>query len=33
MINELPIIDDPAVFGLHENANIIYQAKESNKLI
>ena len=25
-INSLPLLDDPEVFGMHENANITYQA-------
>lgn len=32
-ISELPIIDSPEVFGLHENANITYQAQESDKIM
>ena len=26
-IDSLPIIDDPEIFGLHENANIAFQVK------
>ena len=33
MIEGLPIVDDPEVFGLHENANINYQAQESDKIV
>lgn len=33
MIEALPIVDDPEVFGLHENANINYQAQESEKIV
>ena len=33
MIEGLPIVDDPEVFGLHENANINYQAQESEKIV
>ena len=25
-ISSLPLLDDPEVFGMHENANITYQA-------
>ncbi|KRX08296.1 P-loop containing nucleoside triphosphate hydrolase [Pseudocohnilembus persalinus] len=32
-INQLPNIDDPEIFGMHENANITFQQQESNKLI
>ena len=32
-IASLPLIDSPEVFGLHENANITYQAQESDKII
>jgi len=32
-IETLPLTDDPEVFGMHENANIIYQAQESSKII
>jgi len=32
-IETLPLTDDPEVFGMHENANIIYQAQESQKII
>lgn len=32
-IDELPLIDNPEVFGLHENANITYQNQESEKII
>ena len=32
-IDKLPITDDPEVFGMHENANINYQAQESDKII
>lgn len=29
----LPLVDPPEVFGLHENANITYQAQESEKIV
>ncbi|XP_045784195.1 dynein axonemal heavy chain 6 [Maniola jurtina] len=29
----LPVIEDPEVFGMHENANIAYENKETNTLI
>lgn len=32
-IDSLPLNDDPAVFGMHENANITYQSQESEKII
>eukprot|EP00828_Plagiopyla_frontata_P006295 TRINITY_DN1271_c0_g3_i1.p1 TRINITY_DN1271_c0_g3~~TRINITY_DN1271_c0_g3_i1.p1 ORF type:complete len:1785 (-),score=242.13 TRINITY_DN1271_c0_g3_i1:82-5436(-) len=32
-IDQLPLLDDPEVFGMHENANITYQAQESEKII
>lgn len=32
-ITTLPLQDDPAVFGMHENANITYQSQESNKIL
>ena len=32
-IETLPLIDNPEVFGLHENANITYQNQESEKIV
>ncbi|XP_008252409.2 dynein axonemal heavy chain 6 [Oryctolagus cuniculus] len=32
-IENLPLIDDPEIFGMHENANLVYQYKETNTLI
>lgn len=32
-IDSLPIFDEPDLFGLNENANIIYQIQESEKII
>jgi len=32
-IMKLPLNDTPEVFGMHENANIAYQAQESDKMI
>ncbi|XP_037383628.1 dynein axonemal heavy chain 6 isoform X1 [Talpa occidentalis] len=32
-IENLPLIDDPEIFGMHENANIVFQHKETNTLI
>ncbi|XP_004388305.1 dynein axonemal heavy chain 6 [Trichechus manatus latirostris] len=32
-IENLPLIDDPEVFGMHENANLAFQYKETNTLI
>ena len=32
-IDTLPLIDNPEVFGLHENANITYQNQESEKIV
>jgi dynein heavy chain len=31
-IESMPFIDEPDLFGLHENANIVYQLQESNKI-
>ena len=32
-INELPIDDDPEIFGMHKNANITFQMQESMKIL
>ncbi|XP_060619679.2 dynein axonemal heavy chain 6 isoform X2 [Anolis sagrei] len=32
-IENLPLIDDPEIFGMHENANLSFQRKETNTLI
>ncbi|XP_066123630.1 dynein axonemal heavy chain 6 [Saccopteryx bilineata] len=32
-IENLPLIDDPEIFGMHENANLVFQSKETNTLI
>jgi dynein heavy chain len=32
-IDNLPLIENPEVFGLHENANITFQNQESTKII
>uniref|UniRef100_A0A8C6R3K0 Dynein, axonemal, heavy chain 6 n=1 Tax=Nannospalax galili TaxID=1026970 RepID=A0A8C6R3K0_NANGA len=32
-IEDLPLIDDPEIFGMHENANLAFQYKETNTLI
>jgi len=32
-IDELPLVDDPEVFGLNDNANIVYQTNESAYVI
>lgn len=32
-IEKLPLIDDPEIFGMHENANLAFQHKETNTLI
>ena len=32
-IDSLPLLDDPEVFGMHENANITYQSQESDKIL
>ena len=32
-VNKLDINDDPVVFGMHKNANMSYQAQETEKLI
>ncbi|CAH1788942.1 unnamed protein product [Owenia fusiformis] len=32
-IEGLPIIDDPEIFGMHENANIAFQTEETNTMI
>ncbi|XP_060043693.1 dynein axonemal heavy chain 6 [Erinaceus europaeus] len=32
-IEKLPLIDDPEIFGMHENANLAFQYKETSTLI
>ncbi|KAE8631104.1 hypothetical protein XENTR_v10001083 [Xenopus tropicalis] len=32
-IENLPLTDDPEIFGMHENANLAFQRKETNTLI
>ena len=32
-IDELPLIENPEIFGLNENANITYQSQESTKIV
>uniref|UniRef100_A0A1B6CU24 AAA+ ATPase domain-containing protein n=1 Tax=Clastoptera arizonana TaxID=38151 RepID=A0A1B6CU24_9HEMI len=32
-IEDLPIIEEPEIFGMHENANIAYQTKETSSVI
>eukprot|EP00071_Canis_lupus_P026518 XP_022260075.1 dynein heavy chain 6, axonemal [Canis lupus familiaris] len=32
-IENLPLMDDPEIFGMHENANLVFQYKETNTLI
>ncbi|XP_047601385.1 dynein axonemal heavy chain 6 isoform X2 [Lutra lutra] len=32
-IENLPLMDDPEIFGMHENANLVFQYKETNALI
>ncbi|XP_042305526.1 dynein axonemal heavy chain 6 [Sceloporus undulatus] len=32
-IENLPLIDDPEIFGMHENANLAFQRKETSTLI
>lgn len=32
-IDKLPLVENPEVFGLHENANITFQNQESQKII
>nr|KAF6328674.1 dynein axonemal heavy chain 6 [Pipistrellus kuhlii] len=32
-IENLPLIDDPEIFGMHENANLVFQYKETSTLI
>ena len=32
-IQKLPVVDNPEIFGLHDNANIVYQDQESQKII
>lgn len=30
-IENLPIIDDPEIFGMHENANLAFQVRKKTK--
>ncbi|XP_012629713.3 dynein axonemal heavy chain 6 [Microcebus murinus] len=32
-IENLPLMDDPEIFGMHENANLVFQYKETSTLI
>ncbi|XP_050519336.1 dynein axonemal heavy chain 6 [Diabrotica virgifera virgifera] len=32
-VDNLPIIEQPEIFGMHENANIAYQVKETNIIV
>lgn len=32
-IESLPIIDDPEVFGMHENANLAFQVRNDNNIL
>ena len=32
-INELPADEEPEVFGMHQNASLAYQAKETNRIV
>ncbi|XP_063222655.1 dynein axonemal heavy chain 6 isoform X2 [Bacillus rossius redtenbacheri] len=32
-IEKLPIIEDPEIFGMHENANLAFQMKESQEIV
>lgn len=32
-IESLPIIDDPEVFGMHENANLAFQVRSDNSVL
>ncbi|XP_074052253.1 dynein axonemal heavy chain 6 isoform X2 [Macrotis lagotis] len=32
-IENLPLIDDPEIFGMHENANLVFQYKETSTFI
>ncbi|XP_038615472.1 dynein heavy chain 6, axonemal [Tachyglossus aculeatus] len=32
-VENLPLIDDPEIFGMHENANLVFQHKETSTLI
>ncbi|GCB71828.1 hypothetical protein scyTo_0001714 [Scyliorhinus torazame] len=32
-IESLPLVDDPEIFGMHENANLAFQRKETNTMI
>ncbi|GCC25591.1 hypothetical protein chiPu_0004002 [Chiloscyllium punctatum] len=32
-IESLPLIDDPEIFGMHENANLAFQRNETNNMI
>lgn len=32
-IDSLPLVDNPSIFGLHQNANISYQKQESQNIV
>eukprot|EP00762_Andalucia_godoyi_P001076 ANDGO_01965.mRNA.1 Dynein-1-beta heavy chain len=32
-VEQLPFADDPQVFGMHENANIVFQQQESSRML
>eukprot|EP00698_Gefionella_okellyi_P007651 TRINITY_DN186_c0_g4_i1.p1 TRINITY_DN186_c0_g4~~TRINITY_DN186_c0_g4_i1.p1 ORF type:complete len:3955 (+),score=1074.62 TRINITY_DN186_c0_g4_i1:43-11907(+) len=32
-VDQLPMTDDPEIFGMHENANIVFQQQETRKIL